>query len=188
MTHKNASPLSDGRCNTIQMTLATKSSQMKKYRLIRPSLLVLLDWSSPKSLQHMPSWLSSEPTVCHLDGRRDSSFAHTCACIGCLKRKLYRMVWGIRSSHRFPTHRLIKRSPDFPKSLAHLPYLEVLPKPEQLLTPLHFSDEELELFRGSHLHGATIDRRNVLRREWHGCLEHLMATSNDDVYQQRYTW
>jgi len=83
---------------------------------------------------------------------------------------------------------LDQRSPGFPESLAHLPYLEILPKPKQLLTPLHFSDDELGLFKGSHLYGATIDRRNVLHREWHGCLEHLMTTSNDDVYQQKYTW
>jgi hypothetical protein len=74
-----------------------------------------------------------------------------------------------------------KRSPDFPESLA-------LPRPEQLLTPLHFSDEELELFRGSHLYGATIDRRNALHTEWQACLGHLTTALSDDVYQRRYTW
>jgi hypothetical protein len=64
----------------------------------------------------------------------------------------------------------------------------MLPKPEQLLTPLHFFEKELESFRGSHLYGATIDRRNVLHNEWQGCLEYLTTTSNDGVYQQGYTW
>lgn len=90
--------------------------------------------------------------------------------------------------YRFPTHRLIKRSPDFPESLAHLPYLKILPKPEQLLTPLHFSDNELELFRGSHLYGATVDRRSVLHNEWQGCLEYLVTTPGGDVCQRGYTW
>ena len=90
-------------------------------------------------------------------------------------------------AHRFPTRRLIKRSPDFPEPLAHLPYLKMLPKPEQLLAPLHFSEKELEIFRGSHLYGATIDRRNVLHNEWQGCLEYLTTTSGGEVYRQRYT-
>jgi len=64
----------------------------------------------------------------------------------------------------------------------------MLPKPEQLLTPLHFSEKELDLFTGSHLHVATADRRNVLRDEWQRCLEHLTTTPNGDVYQRGYTW
>jgi len=64
----------------------------------------------------------------------------------------------------------------------------MLPKPEQLLTPLHFSEEELELFRGSHLYAATADRRDVLRNEWQRCLEYLVTTPNGDMYRQRYTW
>ncbi|KAF9652445.1 SET domain-containing protein, partial [Thelephora ganbajun] len=85
-------------------------------------------------------------------------------------------------------HWAFEASPDLPESLAHLPYLEILPKPEQLRTPLHFSEKELELFRGSHLYGATIDRRNVLHNEWRRCLEHLTTATNGDVYQRRYTW
>jgi hypothetical protein len=64
----------------------------------------------------------------------------------------------------------------------------MLPKPEQLLTPLYFTEVELELFRGSHLYGATTDRRNVLRGEWRRCLEYLITTPNGDMYQRRYTW
>ena len=85
-------------------------------------------------------------------------------------------------------HRSTKRFPGWPESLAHLPYLEILPKPEQLLTPLQFSDQELQLFKGSHVYGATIDRKSALRSEWEECLEYLTTTSNDEVYRQRYTW
>ena len=85
-------------------------------------------------------------------------------------------------------YRLIERSPDLPEPLAHLPYLKMLPKPEQLLTPLHFSENESESFKGSHLYGATIDRRNVLQNEWQECLEYLTTTSNGDVYRREYTW
>ena len=92
------------------------------------------------------------------------------------------------SPSQFFIHCLIKRSPEPPESLAHFPYLRILPKPEQLLTPLHFSEKELELFRGSHLYGATIDRRNVLHNEWQGCLKYLTTTTNSDMHQQRYTW
>ena len=87
-----------------------------------------------------------------------------------------------------PHHHFITRSPEFPESLAHLPYFKMLPKPEQLLTPLHFSEEELELFRGSHLYAATADRREVLRNEWQRCLDYLVTTPNGDMYRQRYTW
>lgn len=79
-------------------------------------------------------------------------------------------------------------SPGFPGSLAHLPYLKMLPKPEQLLTPLHFTEKELELFKGSHLYAATADRRDVLKNEWQECLDYLVTTSNGGVYRGRYTW
>ena len=64
----------------------------------------------------------------------------------------------------------------------------MLPKPEQLLTPLHFSERELDLFKGSHLHAGTADRRNVLQNEWQKCLEYLITTPNGNVYQREYTW
>lgn len=85
-------------------------------------------------------------------------------------------------------HWVFEASPKFPETLVHLPYLTILPKPEQLLTPLHFSEKELELFRGSHVYAATGDRRGVLQNEWQICFDYLITNSDGEVYRQGYTW
>lgn len=53
--------------------------------------------------------------------------------------------------------------------LAHAPYIRTLPAPERLRTPLHFTERELELFGGTNLYGATLDRRQEWRDEWSVC-------------------
>ncbi|KAI9467327.1 hypothetical protein BJY52DRAFT_1201632 [Lactarius psammicola] len=55
-------------------------------------------------------------------------------------------------------------------ALIHSPYLDTLPSPDRLRTPLHFSAEELYALKGTNLYGATIDRRQVWEAEWEQCL------------------
>ncbi|KAE8180017.1 hypothetical protein CF328_g9294, partial [Tilletia controversa] len=41
----------------------------------------------------------------------------------------------------------------------HAPYIQAIPYPQIALTPLHFNATELNLLRGTSLHGATLERR-----------------------------
>lgn len=54
----------------------------------------------------------------------------------------------------------------FPSHLKHQPYIDSLPDPSELLTPLHFSPAELALLNGTNLLGATLDRRKEWETEW----------------------
>jgi hypothetical protein len=56
-----------------------------------------------------------------------------------------------------------------PPSVAHFPYLHILPEPSTLLTSLHFSQTELEAFKGTNLYWATLDRRKDWQMEWSMC-------------------
>ncbi|KAF8270936.1 hypothetical protein EI94DRAFT_1777650 [Lactarius quietus] len=60
-------------------------------------------------------------------------------------------------------------STDIYDILIHSPYLDTLPSPNLLRTPLHFSTEELEALKGTNLYGATIDRRRDWEAEWEQC-------------------
>ncbi|KAF8165589.1 SET domain-containing protein [Crassisporium funariophilum] len=55
------------------------------------------------------------------------------------------------------------------KRLRHDKYLDTLPAVESLRTPLHFTTSELNLFKGSNLYGATLDRDRHWRSEWEQC-------------------
>ncbi|KAF8510306.1 hypothetical protein JB92DRAFT_3182066 [Gautieria morchelliformis] len=47
-----------------------------------------------------------------------------------------------------------------------VPYLRTLPMADTLCTPLHFSEEELFLLRGTNLYGATLYQQKERRLEW----------------------
>jgi hypothetical protein len=70
--------------------------------------------------------------------------------------------------------------------LNHTLYLNTLPAPEKLRTPLHFSSSELALFQGSNLYGATLDRERDWRKEWENC-QNVVAES-DAIWGKEYTW
>ncbi|KAK7676936.1 hypothetical protein QCA50_020054 [Cerrena zonata] len=56
-----------------------------------------------------------------------------------------------------------------PPPLRHRPYINMLPTHDLLRTALHFTPPELELFRGSNLYGATLDRQKTWEAEWQQC-------------------
>lgn len=78
---------------------------------------------------------------------------------------------------------LISSAPD---TLAHYRYLDLMPAPDQLRTPLQFTPEELELFRGSNLYGATVDREQEWKAEWNQIRE-VVALSRPE-WAEAYTW
>ena len=62
----------------------------------------------------------------------------------------------------------------------------MLPSPDKLRTPLHFTQAELDLFKGTNLYGATLDRRREWEAEWEKCREFLAA--HDSALGERFTW
>ncbi|KZT24935.1 hypothetical protein NEOLEDRAFT_379281 [Neolentinus lepideus HHB14362 ss-1] len=73
-----------------------------------------------------------------------------------------------------------------PSSFRHFPYLNMLPSPATLQTPLHFSDSELQSFRGPNLYGATLDRKRQWDDEWQRC-RNIVKTVNLD-WAVGFTW
>ncbi|KAH9960431.1 hypothetical protein BC827DRAFT_1260775 [Russula dissimulans] len=71
-------------------------------------------------------------------------------------------------------------------TLVHAPYLDTLPSPGQLRTPLHFTREELHALRGTNLYGATTDRRRVWEAEWEQCRADVSAVNVG--WGKRLTW
>ncbi|KAI0065824.1 SET domain-containing protein [Artomyces pyxidatus] len=73
--------------------------------------------------------------------------------------------------------------------LKHLPYLNTLPPPPQLRTPLHFTQAELDALKGTNLYGATLDRRSEWEAEWLECRKGIMridASWHDGLTWERY--
>ncbi|KAK8865828.1 hypothetical protein IAR55_000976 [Kwoniella newhampshirensis] len=73
-----------------------------------------------------------------------------------------------------------KKETQWPPALAHLTYLDSLPDPSDLTTPLYFTDPELRLLSGSNLFGAVEDRR----REWKAEADTVRAV----LKEQGLTW
>ncbi|KAH9856273.1 SET domain-containing protein [Lenzites betulinus] len=71
-------------------------------------------------------------------------------------------------------------------ALRHGPYIDTLPSPERLLTPLHFTPAEIDAFRGSNLHGAALDRRSEWEAEWAQC-KAVISTANQ-TWGDEFTW
>lgn len=69
----------------------------------------------------------------------------------------------------------------------HAPYIDMLPAPSALRTPLYFTDAELNAFRGTALHGATLDRRAAGEVEWQNCVDAFHAHLVDGL-ATRFTW
>ena len=72
-------------------------------------------------------------------------------------------------------------------TLIHSPYLDMLPSPDKLRMPLHFTDDELDALKGTNLHGATIDRRcNWQVVKWEPC--HADISSVNMEWGRAPTW
>lgn len=71
-------------------------------------------------------------------------------------------------------------------TLIHAPYLDTLPSPDLLRTPLHFSTGELDALKGTNLYGATIDRRREWEAEWEQCLADVSTVNAE--WGKGLTW
>lgn len=68
--------------------------------------------------------------------------------------------------------------------LLHRPYVDTLPKPEEMRTPCYYREEEMQLLAGTNLVGATRDRLAGWRVEW----EELKAMLLDRELADKVTW
>ncbi|KXN92314.1 Ribosomal N-lysine methyltransferase set10 [Leucoagaricus sp. SymC.cos] len=73
-----------------------------------------------------------------------------------------------------------------PPELEHYPYLDTLPPSDSLRTPLHFTEKELEAFKGSNVYQATIDRRREWNEEWRRCQSVVIHRNRD--WGSALTW
>ncbi|KAF9569289.1 SET domain-containing protein [Agrocybe pediades] len=71
-------------------------------------------------------------------------------------------------------------------ALGHYEYLATLPGPKQLRTPLHFTQDELELFKGTNLYGATLDRERDWKKEWDECRSFVAKINSQ--WGESFSW
>ncbi|KAF8663378.1 hypothetical protein AX16_000953 [Volvariella volvacea WC 439] len=83
-------------------------------------------------------------------------------------------------------HLSITSNDSSPVVLAHYRYLATLPSRDKLRTPLYFTPEELQLFRGTNLFGAALDKEREWKDEWTQC-RRLVGKLNP-AWGQAYTW
>jgi hypothetical protein len=83
-------------------------------------------------------------------------------------------------------HEIVPHDSQAQYELKHKPYLEMLPSQEQLNTPLHFTSDELEEFRGSNIYRATLDREAQWKSEWEA-VKILVEQSNKE-WAAAFTW
>ncbi|KAM6496094.1 SET domain protein [Amanita muscaria] len=83
-------------------------------------------------------------------------------------------------------HWIITRERNDNVHLSHYEYVEMLPPPETLRTPLQFTPSELEAFRGTNLYGATLDRWREWQAEYAECFEAVSKTNAD--WAELFTW
>lgn len=102
----------------------------------------------------------------------------------------YIVMHHILDGHRCVVRRIPSgprsRARSAPRELAHRPYIDILPATDKLRTSLHFTPHELELFRGTNVYGATIDRQREWEQEWEMCRTRI-AVSNSYL-AHRFTW
>lgn len=113
------------------------------------------------------------------NGRSGSGFARISLCIGYLVLKL-------KGRQLCPSANWCQCWPISLFRLSHFEYLDTLPSPDKLRTPLHFTSHELEIFKGTNLYGATLDREAEWKKEWEQCRE-LIRQSNPPAGDQ-FTW
>ncbi|KAF9054937.1 SET domain-containing protein [Hymenopellis radicata] len=82
-------------------------------------------------------------------------------------------------------HRILDNQSTIPE-LGYGPYVKTLPSREKLRTGLHFTDTEHEMFRGTNMHGAILDRRNAWKEEWNAC--RAVVISVNETWGEQFTW
>ncbi|KAL5510985.1 hypothetical protein ACEPAG_3704 [Sanghuangporus baumii] len=92
-------------------------------------------------------------------------------------------------------HCMIGEAEDENCLLRHRPYIDILPKAETLLTPLYFSEDELDLFRGTNVYGATLDQSRICTEEYRQLREAIAVHSPGiskmftfDMYKLAWTY
>ncbi|KAJ7368667.1 SET domain protein [Mycena albidolilacea] len=83
-------------------------------------------------------------------------------------------------------HWIVGDGPSSKNVLTHFPYVKSLPARDKLRTPLHFTEAELELLKGSNLYGATLDRHREWKAEFEECRGPISTV--DREWADQLTW
>jgi hypothetical protein len=67
-----------------------------------------------------------------------------------------------------------------------MPYIDTLPEPASLLTPLHFTSAELNLLKGTNMYGACHDRQKEWEHEWRQVRDTFVEV--DRRWGEGFTW
>lgn len=73
-------------------------------------------------------------------------------------------------------------------AFVHGSYISTLPQAADLLTPLHWSQSELELTKGTNLYRATLDRRTAWESELSSARNILTSASLHPTILNSLTW
>lgn len=77
----------------------------------------------------------------------------------------------------------VKQPDEINKILRHQEYIDTLPT--SLTTPLFFSEQELELLRGTNLYAATVERKQQWQEGWRVALTYLQTLH---LTEEDFTW
>lgn len=108
-------------------------------------------------------------------GLNDNGLHRTCAFTGSTE------IQGV-----FIPHYTVSLTLSLTSHLAHRTYLKTLPPPHALRTPLHFTPLELEMFKGTNLYGAALDREREWQTEWRHC--HGVITGANSEWGHKFSW
>lgn len=105
---------------------------------------------------------------------------------------MHLVVSVLSSDHRrgkvrsFRPSILAEQGHSYIPEFSHGPYVNMLPSREKLRTGLHFTPLELEMFRGTNMYGAIMDRETEWRREWEAC--RAVVSNVDTRWGVLFTW
>ncbi|ORX33849.1 putative cytoplasm protein [Kockovaella imperatae] len=103
-----------------------------------------------------------------------------CSIYGIQESELHEWNERMRIVTYLVLHHVHSGSSDWPEALGHLKYVNSLPSADLLLTPLHYSEPELELLQGTNMYGAIEAQRALWKSE--------SERINEAVKDPRLTW
>ena len=65
--------------------------------------------------------------------------------------------------------------------------LDAMPTSEQLRTPIHFTSSELDIFKGTNLYGAALNRDRLWKTEWTAFIANANAIWAN-IFSCKYLW
>ena len=71
--------------------------------------------------------------------------------------------------------------------MRHRSYVDILPKTSALRTPLYFTSEEMDLFKGTNVYAASIEQKLNWEEEWKEVVT-VISGAGAEAIAERFTW